>query len=36
MLDRAKAHIWRSDGATWFDPKDVAPEFADGVVTRQR
>jgi len=36
MSDRAKAHIWRSDGATWFDPKDVAPEFAEGVVTQQR
>lgn len=33
--DRAKAHIWRSDGATWFDPKDVAPEFAAGVATQQ-
>jgi hypothetical protein len=32
MPDRAKAHIWRSYGATWFDPKDVAPEFAEGVV----
>jgi len=36
MPDRAKAHIWCSDGATWFDPKDVAPEFAEGVVTQQR
>jgi hypothetical protein len=36
MLDRAKAHIWRSDGATWFDPNDVAPEFTEGVVTQQR
>jgi len=34
--DRAKAHIWRSDGATWFDPKDVAPEFAAGVATQQK
>ena len=30
------AHIWRSDGATWFDPKDSAPEFAEGVVPQQR
>ena len=36
MSDRAKAHIWRSDSATWFDPKDVAPEFAEGVVSQQR
>jgi hypothetical protein len=36
MSDQAKAHIWRSEGATWFNPKDVAPEFAEGVVTQQR
>jgi hypothetical protein len=36
MPDRAKAHIWRSDGASWFDPKDIAPEFAEGVVTHQK
>jgi hypothetical protein len=36
MPDRAKAHIWRSDGATWFDPKDAVPEFAEAVVTQQR
>ena len=30
---RPKAHIWRSDAAPWFDPRDVLPErprgFAD-------
>ena len=36
MSDRAKARIWRSDGATRFDPKDVAVEFAEGVVTQQK
>jgi hypothetical protein len=26
----AKLHIWRSDGATWFDPREQVPEFAEG------
>lgn len=24
------AHIWRSDAASWYDPKQVAPEMAEG------
>ena len=27
ITDRPKAHIWRSDGASWFDPNDRLPEF---------
>jgi hypothetical protein len=30
ITDRPKAHIWRSDGATWFDPKDQLPELPNG------
>ena len=26
----AKAHIWRSDAAPWFDPKEQVPEFQKG------
>jgi hypothetical protein len=26
---RPLAHIWRSDAATWFDPKISLPEFAE-------
>ncbi len=27
----AQIHIWRSDGATWYDPKINAPERAEGI-----
>ena len=27
IADRPKMHIWRSDGASWFDPKDQLPEW---------
>jgi hypothetical protein len=30
LADRAKAHIWRSDGASWYDPKDQTPELPKG------
>ncbi len=30
VTDRAKAHIWRSEGASWFDPKDQLPELSAG------
>jgi hypothetical protein len=23
-------HIWRSDAASWFDPKDQLPEWQEG------
>jgi hypothetical protein len=30
ITDRPRAHIWRSDGAPWFDPKDQLPEWREG------
>ncbi|MCC7266469.1 MAG: GFA family protein [Caulobacteraceae bacterium] len=30
ITDRPKAHIWRSDAASWYDPKDALPELAEG------
>jgi len=30
ITDRPKAHIWRSQGASWFDPKDQLPELPEG------
>jgi hypothetical protein len=30
ITDRPKAHIWRSDAATWFDPADQLPELPEG------
>ena len=39
MPDRAKAHIWRSDGATWFDPRmllrNLQMAFSSNVFTRR-
>lgn len=29
IISRARCHIWRSDAAPWYDPKDVLPEFAE-------
>lgn len=29
---QSASHIWRSDGASWYDPKEVLPEFAEGYV----
>ncbi len=26
---RPRAHIWRSQGASWYDPKDDLPSFAE-------
>ena len=26
-------HIWRSDAASWYDPKEQVSEFAEGYVT---
>lgn len=28
---KPKVHIWRSDGASWYDPSDKLPEFPEGV-----
>lgn len=30
ITDRPQMHIWRSDGASWYDPKDVLPEWPEG------
>lgn len=30
ITDKPKLHIWRSDGASWFDPKDMLPEWPEG------
>ena len=27
--DKPRAHIWRSDAASWYDPKLKLPEFAE-------
>jgi hypothetical protein len=29
--NQARAHIWRSDAASWFDLKDAIPEYAEGL-----
>jgi hypothetical protein len=29
VVDRPMAHIWRSDGASWYDPHHEIPEFAE-------
>ncbi len=28
--EEPKVHIWRSDGATWYDPKGQLPELPEG------
>ena len=28
---RPTAHIWRSDGASWYDPEDKLPGLPEGV-----
>ena len=30
ITDRPKAHIWRSEAASWFDPKHELPELQEG------
>jgi hypothetical protein len=30
ITERPKLHIWRSDGALWFDPNDQLPEWQEG------
>ena len=27
---RPKVHIWRSDAADWYDPKETLPEWPEG------
>ncbi|HKD22997.1 MAG TPA: GFA family protein [Rhizomicrobium sp.] len=33
---QSASHIWRSDCASWYDPKDVLPEYPEGNVTPAR
>ena len=30
LADKPRAHIWRSDAAPWYDPKDALPELPKG------
>ena len=30
IAERPKVHIWRSDAAGWYDPKDALPEWPEG------
>jgi hypothetical protein len=30
VSDKPRCHIWRSDDAPWYDPKDELPEFPRG------
>jgi hypothetical protein len=32
ITDKPRAHIWRSDGASWYDPKDEVREYSEGIV----
>ena len=34
VSDTPKMHIWRSDGASWYDPKLQLPELPEGVQKR--
>jgi hypothetical protein len=34
IADTPKAHIWRSDAASWYDPKDTLPELPEGMSRR--
>jgi hypothetical protein len=30
VTSRPKAHIWRTDGASWYDPDERVPELPEG------
>ena len=30
LKDRPKGHIWRSDGASWYDPEEALPQLPKG------
>jgi hypothetical protein len=34
VSDTPKMHIWRSDGASWYDPNLQLPELPEGVQPR--
>src|SRR5215468_3949502 len=29
VADRPKLHMWRSEAASWYNPRDVLPEFPE-------
>jgi hypothetical protein len=31
VVDRPQVHIWRSDAASWYDPKAQFPEKPEGL-----
>lgn len=31
IAEKPKVHIWRSDAAAWYDPKDQLPELPQGI-----
>jgi hypothetical protein len=30
VTEKPAGHIWRSDAASWYDPKDILPEAPEG------
>jgi hypothetical protein len=34
IAGRPKVHIWRSDAASWFDPRDQLPEWPHGTAPK--
>ena len=34
IADRPEMHIWRSDSASWYDPKDPLPEWPEGYAAK--
>jgi hypothetical protein len=34
IANRPECHIWRSDAASWYDPKDLLPERPEGYAPR--
>jgi hypothetical protein len=30
IAERPRVHIWRSEAANWYDPKDALPEWPEG------
>ena len=31
LSEKPKVHIWRSEGASWYDPKNQLPELPEGL-----
>jgi hypothetical protein len=34
IVGDVKAHIWRSNAASWYDPKEMAPELSEGLLQK--